>query len=548
MRTLDARKALIYCRVSSKRQTTEGGGLNSQEHRCRQYAASKGYAVDKVFQDEVTGGGDFMNRPGMAAMLKFLSKMNDDYVVIFDDLKRFARDTVFHLKLRQRLAAYNATVECLNFTFEDSPEGHFVETIVAAQGELERLQNRRQVLQKMKARLERGFYVFAKPNGYRYQKTKDDGNVLVRDEPLASIIQEALEGYASGRFQIQAEVKKFLETHPEFPHDANGIVHPSRVTEILTRPVYAGYLSAPDWKVPLQKGRHEALISFETYQKIQSRLKGQSHAAQRRDLNEDFPLRGSVVCGHCNAPLTASWSKGRKSEYPYYLCIKRGCESYGKSIRRDVIEGHFEGLLEDLHPAPSLINAARQMFADLWNNRLASSEGKERSLKNELKKIEKEVEQFLDRIADTNVPSVITAYENRIRKLEEQKFVLQEKVAVGVRPVKTFDDSLRTALEFLANPLKLWASERFEDKRVVLKLTFVERLVYMRNEGFRTADLSLPFKALGQFARGEIGMVGPLGLEPRTKGFTLPHRFRREWTISSPTWGAGRSCLSLSAT
>jgi hypothetical protein len=42
-------------------------------------------------------------------------------------------------------------------------------------------------------------------------------------------------------------------------------------------------------------------------------------------------------------------------------------------------------------------------------------------------------------------------------------------------------------------------------------------------------------------------LVGPLGLEPRTKGFTAPHRFRWEWTISSPLWGAGRSSLLLSA-
>src|SRR6185437_2809561 len=34
-------------------------------------------------------------------------------------------------------------------------------------------------------------------------------------------------------------------------------------------------------------------------------------------------------------------------------------------------------------------------------------------------------------------------------------------------------------------------------------------------------------------------LVGPLGLEPRTKGFTLPRRFRREWTISSPLEGCG---------
>jgi len=37
------------------------------------------------------------------------------------------------------------------------------------------------------------------------------------NEPLASIIREALEGYASGRFDIQAEVKRWLEAQPEFP-------------------------------------------------------------------------------------------------------------------------------------------------------------------------------------------------------------------------------------------------------------------------------------------------------------------------------------------
>lgn len=32
----------------------------------------------------------------------------------------------------------------------------------------------------------------------------------------------------------------------------------------------------------------------------------------------------------------------------------------------------------------------------------------------------------------------------------------------------------------------------------------------------------------------ERKMVGPEGLEPSTKGFTLPRRFRWEWTISPP--------------
>jgi site-specific DNA recombinase len=65
---------------------------------------------------------------------------------------------------------------------------------LAAQGQLEREQNKRQVIQKMTARLENGYYVFAPPTGYRFKKTAEHGKLLVRDEPVASIIAEAMEG------------------------------------------------------------------------------------------------------------------------------------------------------------------------------------------------------------------------------------------------------------------------------------------------------------------------------------------------------------------
>lgn len=144
-------QALIYCRVSSRAQEAEGHGLQSQETRCREYAVNKGYEVAAVFPDTITGGGDFMKRPGMMALLSFLDAQPDQkFVVIFDDLKRFARDTRFHLDLREAFRKRGATIECLNFKFDDTPEGEFIETIMAAQGALERKQNGRQVAQKMK--------------------------------------------------------------------------------------------------------------------------------------------------------------------------------------------------------------------------------------------------------------------------------------------------------------------------------------------------------------------------------------------------------------
>jgi len=89
--------AVIYCRVSSKKQKLEGKGLKSQADRCRDYCEERNYRVTKVFGDDITGSGDFMKRPEMKKLIDYLSKNNHkDFVVVFDDLKRFARDTQFH--------------------------------------------------------------------------------------------------------------------------------------------------------------------------------------------------------------------------------------------------------------------------------------------------------------------------------------------------------------------------------------------------------------------------------------------------------------------
>src|SRR6056297_1176124 len=263
-------QALIYCRVSSSKQRLEGSGLESQEQRCRAYADDKGYEVEAVFPDDVSGGGDFMKRPGMVALLSYLdAQKGKPYVVIFDDLKRFARDTEFHLKLRREFTKRGATIECLNFSFEDTPEGKFIETIIAAQGELERDQNRRQVKQKMMARVEKGYWVFHAPVGYKFITERAHGKLLAPDEPIADCLREALNGYADGRFRSQAEVQRFLESKPEFPKDApNGKIRAWKITKLLRNPLYAGYVHSETWDVSLRKGHHEALIGFGTHEKI----------------------------------------------------------------------------------------------------------------------------------------------------------------------------------------------------------------------------------------------------------------------------------------
>lgn len=73
-------------------------------------------------------------------------------------------------------------------------------------------------------------------------------------------------------------------------------------------------------------------------------------------------------------------------------------------------------------------------------------------------------------------------------------------------------------LNFLSNPRILWASRRLEDKHLVLKLTFADRLRYCRNQGFRTPETTLPFKALDNIKQGKCDMAERAGFEPAIRG------------------------------
>jgi site-specific DNA recombinase len=514
----EATKAVIYCRVSSTRQKLEGSGLESQEHRCRQYAELNGYEVEVVFPDDASGGGDFMNRPGMVALLSYLDAQPDrNYVIIFDDLKRFARDTEFHMKLRREFQARGARIECLNFKLDDSPEGKFVETIFAAQGELEREQNRRQVIQKMKARVEKGYSVFNAPIGYKYAADRAHGKILVRDEPVASILAEALEGFASGHLQSQAEVKRFLESKPAFPKDTpDGEVRWQRVQRLLSHLTYAGYVEAPKWDVSPRKGQHEPIISLETFERIQERVKGKARAPARKDISEDFPLRGFVLCDDCGEPMTSCWSKGRSKLYPYYLCDTRGCDSNRKSIPRDKIEGGFAEILKGLQPTKQLFTLAKAMFSDAWDMRLAQAHQEKDEIAKQLRDTEKQIETLLERIVDADNPIVVKAYEGKIAKLERKKAVLGEKATRIVPPKGRLEEFIEPALQFLASPWNIYENGSLAFRRTVLRLAFAEPLRYSLNSGYRTAEIALPFKVLAEISTSKCDMVEPDGIEPST--------------------------------
>ena len=521
---MERREAVAYCRVSSKSQVKRGDGLGSQEQRCREYARYRGLNVIEVFTDSKTGS--LATRPGMQAMLAFLRKhrKKGPIVVIIDDISRLARGVDAHLKLRAAISSAGGILQSPSVEFGDDADSELHEFMLATVAQHQRRKNAETVYNRRRGRVMNGYFPFARPRGYKHATVPGHaGKLLVRDEPVASIIQEALEGFASGRFETQGEVKRFLESQPEFPKDlADGTIRYQYVADLLTRPVYAGMVAAPKWGIAPRKALHEGLISVQTFQRIQERLNGRPKAPVKNDIGADFALRGFVVCGDCGRPMTACWSKSQTGKkYPYYLCFNRDCASYRKSINRDRLEGEFEQLVRMLQPSATLMQIVRKMFKDAWEQRLAQGKASQAHLKTALANLSKQVDRLLERIVETDNAAVVAAYEKKIAAIESEKLVLAEKLAAHGKPQHSFEEMFELALRFLSSPWDIWASGNYHMRRIVLRLAFLDRVTYSRENGFSNPNLSLPFKVLRSIECQKSEMARPKRFELLTPRFVV---------------------------
>lgn len=508
-------KAVIYCRVSSDRQVTEGAGLESQQTRCREYARSKGYNVLKTFED---GGisGKLLERPAFREMLNFISLQKDPVVVIIDHIDRLARDIDTHLELRSRLKIAGALLESPSFQFGDAPHEKLIENVMASMSQYQREHNAMQVSNRMRSRLLNGYWTFPAPLGYRYTKADGGGKILEIDTPAASLVAEAFKGFAYGRFASVMDVVRFMMYDSRLAPNRRACAHPQRVKEMLSRILYTGYIEYPAWDVSLRQGKHPKIVNMDDFERVQARLGLRSHAPSRKDLNQEFPLRGFALCESCNEALTASFSTGRKGKHPYYRCATKDCEFNGKSIKRDEIELHFAKLLERMRPRPEALQLTKQIVRDIWSRKKSAYTSRTIEIEREKKEYEHRIDTLTKRWLDCKDREMIPVMEEGLRTLRRQSTMLNEESKSLANVDTSYEGAVETVFDFISNPHSLWENGDFEDKRLVLKLAFTRKLPFSRKSGFGTSGEALPFEVLAGLSGQKEGMVEMTGIEPAT--------------------------------
>ena len=508
---------LVYARVSSKKQETEGSGLQSQEGRCVAQLANLGVEYDRTFPDTYSGGGDFMKRPAMRELLNYIdSNPHKKFLVIFDDLKRFARDVEFHIKLRTSFRIRNVELRCLNYNFDDSPEGRFAELVMAGQAQLEREQNGRQVIQKQKARIEAGYWPFARKKGYNIVKDPSHGKIAVPNNEGLTMLKPALEAFSKGDLIRKIDVCRFL-FEKGFWKTMAPEKYLDRVTKYLKDPFYAGYVEYQAWETGRIKGKHQPLINLDTFEKIQRRLKRESLGKTIRiDTSSDFPLRGLIICSECGKHLTGSWSRGRSKKYPHYWCCNFACTAKGKTISRKIIESKFEELLKQNKLKDGVDSLVVTIFDRVWKDELKNIENREVVILQKRSSVEGQINELTDLILETKSDMLKRTYEKRLEAMANQLEKIDNRKISETDLDLPYRTALGKAIQMLKNPYEIWGKLDVIEKQKLFFFVFEGKLSFSRTDGFRTDEKSYAVRLFEELVSKDTYLVDHVGLEPTT--------------------------------
>ena len=525
-------KALIYCRVSSQQQVSEWHWLSSQEKRCFDYATSKWLEVEQSFHEEWISWA-VLDRKSLNALLAYIDKNPSiEYIVIFDDLKRIARDVSIYLTLKKEFQMRWVHFESPNFKFEDSPEWRFIEVIMAGQAELEREQNRRQVIQKQRARIDQGYWCFHPPRWFNFQMIEWQWKMLIQNEE-AKHIKAWFERFANEEYFSAYDLARFLikkwldKVATMWKHDV--ILSLGRIYRMLNNPLYAWYLELEKWDVKLQKAKHEWIISFQTYLKIQDKMNQSNRRKwevekknERADLSSDFPLRWFLYCEDSWNSLSGAWSQWKTTRVPYYVYPRKSPMKW-KSINRDKFHKAFGEYLDSLIPDTRLINLFKLIFTEELEKKRANSQHDIDSNIKEIDRLKSTTTKYFNRIKNTESEILIEWYEKEIETIQENIKNLEKNTKRPIGRYKNVWTLLDSILKDVYNAKNLWLSSRLEDQIKLLKSIFPEGIPITKNRGVWTPKLSLTYQAFQHWKISKSYMVELVGFEPTCWKAPLAH-------------------------
>ncbi len=496
--------AVVYCRVSTKEQQSNLS-LPVQERTCREFCASNGWTVMRVFKDAESA--KTINRTQFIEMLQYCTEnCKSIAVLVFYDASRFSRETEDYYQVKGYLKSKGIDTRSATQGFDSSPSGEFMETIFAGWATYDNRLRSDKTVKGMKAAQEQGRWVHRAPIGYRsVPNVRRDQANLVQDAESAPLIRRAFELFAN-----ESQPKKRILEHVTGLglKDASGkAISPQEFDKLLRNPIYAGWIVSEAWGIKT-RGLWEPIISDGLFEQVQLRLAGNGTRQIRTQENPDFPLRVFVRCGLCGTPITGSTSKGNGGKYSYYAC-RQNCAG----IRFKPVDLHqrFIELLYSLFPEEGFMPLFHAIVKDVWGQKQADREEAVGLIKKRLTALEGRKQLLVEAVIEKRIDK--TTYDDQIARVGTEFAAAQSQLTDTLVSAEQLECLLAFADWLLERVAGIWNSAAAENKRRIQSALFPDGLT-LKKEGFGTVLRPLFFHQFQEIPVDKSSLASPGGFEP----------------------------------
>ena len=314
-------KIAIYTRVSTERQSEEGFSLAVQYERLIEYAKVHGWEVYKVYTDPGVSAKT-LKRPGIQELLKDLNKGHFSAIIVhkLDRLTRNISDLYglveLFIKKEVKLISLTENIDT------SSAMGRMFIYLIGVFAQMMRENLAEEVIKGQTKRAENGL----RNNSFRpygYNVLKEDLSLVV-DPDESVVVKRIFDNFLAGWGRIK--IARDLNDEG-IPARGGKLWYESYITNMLTNVTYTG---ATHWKTRgadeseriIRHGMHEAIISMETFEAVQTALTRRTEAHMSTS-SYDFPFSTILKCGDCGRSYhgkAGTYKAVKRNPVRHYRC------------------------------------------------------------------------------------------------------------------------------------------------------------------------------------------------------------------------------------
>jgi site-specific DNA recombinase len=477
---------VIYTRVSTKEQAENNMSLETQLKACQKYAEIKKRNVLGCF------GGTYESaksdeRKEFKRMLDFVKKSRERVsFIIVNSMDRFSRSGANAIYIASELKKSGIAIESVSQpTDSNTPSGSLQQNIHFIFSEYDNQLRREKAMTGMRAKLNKGYWVSARPPGYDNIIINGERKLVVNEK--GKLIRKAFEWKAKEQIsnvEIQARL-----------HARKYHIPLQSICRLLRNPFYCGIMVHNMIDGGVMEGHHEKLISKEMFLRVQDILSENAHQYNHEKESEPHPLRRFLKCGICGTSFAGYTVK--KKGLHYYKCAKKGCKCNKKA---QLMHTLFQEHLSTFQIDPKFLEPLKVKLIQDYEALHQNDEENLKAVRSQLTEVENKIETLEERHALGDISGEI--FEKFSLKYTKEMEEIEKGLPKNDLKTSNLEDYFKTAVEIASNISKIWTSGGYRIKNELQFLLFPDGICYDREKGqLRTERVNLVFAQIAELAK-----------------------------------------------